>query len=170
MNIQDWFPLGWTVWISLLSKGLSRVFSSTAVWKHQFFGTQPSLWFNSHIHTWNVWKNHTGKTIALTLQTFVDKVMSLLFKMLSRFLISFLPRSKCLLIFWLQSPSTVILEPKKINSCHYFHFSPFCLPWSDGTGCHNWHQVQRFISELSILFHCKSVFVPVQHHFHYSAL
>ena len=47
MNIQDWFPLGWTGWISLLSKGLSRVFSSTTVQKHQFFGTQPSLWSNS---------------------------------------------------------------------------------------------------------------------------
>ena len=122
MNIQDWFPLGWTVWISLLSKGLSRVFSSTAVWKHQFFGTQPSLWFNSHIHTWNVWKNHTGKTIALTLQTFVDKVMSLLFKMLSRFLISFLPRSKCLLILWLQS--SLILEPKKMKPDTLSTFSP----------------------------------------------
>ena len=52
MNIQDWFPLGWTVWISLLSKGLSRVFSSTTVQKHQFFVTQPLLWSNSHIHTW----------------------------------------------------------------------------------------------------------------------
>ena len=50
MNIQDWFSLGWTDWISLLSKGLSRVFSSITVWKQQFFGTQPSLWFNSHIH------------------------------------------------------------------------------------------------------------------------
>ena len=52
MNIQDWFPLGLTDWISLLSKGLSRVFSSTTVPKHQFFSTQPSLWSNSHIHTW----------------------------------------------------------------------------------------------------------------------
>ena len=52
MNIQDWFPLGWTGWISLQSKGLSRVFSNTVVQKHQFFGTQPSLWSNSHIHTW----------------------------------------------------------------------------------------------------------------------
>ena len=52
MNIQDWFPLGWTGWISLQSKGLSRVFSNTTVQKHQFFGTQPSLWSNSHIHTW----------------------------------------------------------------------------------------------------------------------
>ena len=58
----------------------------------------------------------TGKTTALTIQTFVDKVMSLLFNMLSRFVIVFLPRTKRLLISWLQSPSAVILEPKKIKS------------------------------------------------------
>ena len=58
----------------------------------------------------------TGKTIALITQTFVGKVMSMLFNMLSRFVIAFLPRSKHLLISWLQSPSTVILEPKKIKS------------------------------------------------------
>ena len=58
----------------------------------------------------------TGKTIALTIWTFVGKVMCLLFNMLSRFVIAFLPGSKCLLISWLQSPSTVILEPKKIKS------------------------------------------------------
>ena len=52
VNIQDWFPLGLTGWISLQSKGLSRVFSNTTVQTHQFFGTQPSLWSNSHIHTW----------------------------------------------------------------------------------------------------------------------
>ena len=52
MNIQDWFPLGWTSWISLQSKGLSRVFSNTTVQKHQFFSTQPSSQSNSHIHTW----------------------------------------------------------------------------------------------------------------------
>jgi len=52
MNIQNWFYLGWTGWISLQSKGLSRVFSNTTVQKHQFFGTQLSLWSNSHIHTW----------------------------------------------------------------------------------------------------------------------
>ena len=51
LNSQDWFPLGWTSWISLLSKGFSRVFSNTTVQKHQFFGTQPSLWSNSHIRT-----------------------------------------------------------------------------------------------------------------------
>ena len=51
MNIQDWFPLGWTGWISLLSEGLLRIFSSTT-WKHQSFTAQPSLWSNSHIRTW----------------------------------------------------------------------------------------------------------------------
>ena len=52
MNTQDWSSLGWTVWISLQSKGLSRVFSNTTVQKHQFFSAQLSLWSNSHIHTW----------------------------------------------------------------------------------------------------------------------
>ena len=52
MNIQDWFPLGWTSWTSLQSKGLSRVFSNTTVQKHQFFGAQPFLWSNSYICTW----------------------------------------------------------------------------------------------------------------------
>ena len=56
MNIQDWSPLGWTGWISLQSKGLSRVFSNTAVQKHQFFGAQLSLQSNFHIHTWSLEK------------------------------------------------------------------------------------------------------------------
>ena len=110
MNMQNRFPLGLTGWISLQSKGLSRVFSNTTVQNHQFFSAQPSLWSNSHvIH--NYWK----KTIALTRRTFVGKVMSLLFNMLSRLVIAFLPRSKLLLISWLQSPSAVILEPTKIK-------------------------------------------------------
>ena len=108
VNIQDWFPLGLTDWISLQ---LSRIFSNTTVQKHQFFSAQLSLWSSSHIHTWLL-----GKTIALTRRTFVGKVMSLLFNMLSRLVITFLPRSKRLLISWLQSPSAVILEPKKIKS------------------------------------------------------
>ena len=70
----------------------------------------------------------TGKTIALTIQTFVGKIMSLLFNMLSRFVIAFLPRSKCLLISWLQSPSAVILEPPKIKSVTVSTVSPsICL-------------------------------------------
>ena len=82
----------------------------------------------------------TGKTIALTRQTFVGKVMSLLFNMLSRLVITFIPRSKCLLISWMQSPFAVILEAKKIKSATVATVSPsIChevMPWSDGTGCH----------------------------------
>ena len=78
----------------------------------------------------------TGKTIAFTRRTFVGKVMSLLFNMLSRLVIAFLPKSKRLLISWLQSPSAVILEPRKIVS-HCFHCFTFYLPWSDGTRCHD---------------------------------
>ena len=79
----------------------------------------------------------TGKTIDLTRWTFVGKVMSLLFNMRSRLAITFLPRSKHLLISWLQSPSAVTLEPKKNKVCHYFHCFPIYLPWSDGTRCHD---------------------------------
>ena len=78
----------------------------------------------------------TEKTIALNRWIFVSKVMSLLFNMLTRLLIAFLPRSKRLLISWLQSPSVVILEPKNIV-CHCFHHFPIYLPWSDGTRCHD---------------------------------
>ena len=106
-NTQDWSPLGWTGWISMQSKGLSRVFSNTTVQKHQFFGAQLSSQSNSHPYM------TTGKTIALTRWTFVGKVISLLFNMLSRLVITFLPRSKRLLISWLQSPSAVIWSPKK---------------------------------------------------------
>ena len=91
---------------SLLPKGLSRVFSSTTVEKHRFFFMVQL----SHLYM------ITEKTVALTLQAFVGKLISLLFNMLSRFVIAFLPRSKRLLISWLQSPSVVILEPRKIKS------------------------------------------------------
>ena len=78
----------------------------------------------------------TGKIIALTRRTFAGKLMSLLFNMLSRLVITFLPRSKHLFISWLQSPSAVILEPRKIKSAS-FHCFPIYLPWSDGTRCHD---------------------------------
>ena len=91
MNTQDQSPLGWTGWISLQSKGLSRVFSSCSkasiLWRSAFFTVQLS-------HPYMT----TGKSIALTRQTFVGKVMSLLFNMLSRLVITCLPRSKRLLI------------------------------------------------------------------------
>ena len=83
MNSQNWSPLGWTGWISLLTRGFSRVFSNTTVQKHQFFGVQLSLIVQlSHPYM------TTGKTIALTRWTFVGKVMSMLFNTLSR-LVSF---------------------------------------------------------------------------------
>ena len=93
MNIQDWFLLGLTGLISLLSKGLSRVFSNTRVQSHQlsaFLMVQLS-----HPYT------TTGRTVALTRRTFVSKVISLLFNMLSTLVTAFLPRSKRLLISWL---------------------------------------------------------------------
>ena len=111
MNIQDRFLLGWTACISLLSKGLSRVFSNTAVQKHQL--SRHSAFFMVQIsHSYMT----AGKTIVLTRWTFVGKVMSLLFNMLSMWVLAFLPRSKRLLISWLQLRSPVILEPKKIKS------------------------------------------------------
>ena len=107
MNTQDWSPLGWTGWISLQSKGLSRVFSNTTV-----KSINSSVLSLLHSPTLTSIHDH-WKNIALTRRTFVDKVMSLLSNMLSRLVITFLPRSKRLLISWLQSPSAVILEPKK---------------------------------------------------------
>ena len=129
MNTQDWSPLGWTGWISLQSKellGLQSILRHSA-----FFTVQLS-------HPYMT----TGKTIALTRQTrlcFVGKVMSLLFNMLSVLLITSLPRSKRLLISWLQSPSAVILEPPKNKVWHCFHCIPIYFPWSDGTRCHDLH-------------------------------
>ena len=130
VNIQGSFPLGLSGWFPLLTKGLSRVFSRTTIQKHQLFGTQPSLW-SQLSHPYMI----TGKTKALTIQKFVSKVISLFLNMLSRFVIAFLPKSKHLLILWLQSPSAVILESKKIKSVTVSTFSP--LPWSDGTECHD---------------------------------
>ena len=131
MNTQEWSPLEWTAWLSLQSKGLSRVFSSTTGQKHQFFSAFFTVQL-SHPHM------TTGKTIALTRRTFVGKVISLLFNVLSRWFITFLPRSKRLLISWLQSPPAVILEnthTKKVWHC--FHCFPIYFPWSEGTGCHD---------------------------------
>ena len=110
MNIQNWFPLGLTGLVSMQSKGLSRAFSNTAVQKHQFIGIQPSLWSNSHIHTWLLEKPW------LWLEGPLSAKWCLLFNTLSSFVTAFLPRSKCLLISWLQSPSKVILETP--STCH----------------------------------------------------
>ena len=125
-NIQDWFPLriDWFVLLAVQRnlKSLLQHHSSKAsiLWCSAFFIVQLS-------HPYMT----TGKSIAFTRWTFVGKVMSLFFNMLSRLVIAFLPRSKHLLISWLQSPSAVILEP------HYFHCFPIYMPWSDGTGCYD---------------------------------
>ena len=92
----------------------------------------------------------TGKTIALTKWISVGKVMSLPFNMLSRLVITVLPRSKHLLISWLQSPSAVILEPKKKKVSYCFHCFPFYLPLSDGT---RYHDLSFMNIVLSQLFH-----------------
>ena len=118
MNIQYWFHLGLTGLSSLLSKGLLRIFSNTTIWKHQSLALSllygPTL---TSIHDY--WK-----TITFTIRTSVGKVMSLLFIMLSRFVTAFLPRSKHLLISWLQSLPTVILETKKVKSVTVSTFPP----------------------------------------------
>ena len=112
---EDWFPLGWTGWISLQSKSLLQHHSSNAsiLQCSDLFIGQPS-------HPYMT----AGKNIAWTRQMFIGKVMSLLFNMLSRLVITFLPRSKRLLISSLQSPSAVILEPKKIKSVTVSIISP----------------------------------------------
>ena len=110
MNIQSWFPLRLTDLISLLSKGLSRVFSRTTTWKHQFFSTQPSSWSNLQICTWLLEKPQLWLYGPWSM-----KWCLCFYNILSRFVKAFFLRSKCLLISWLQSPSTVILESKKIK-------------------------------------------------------
>ena len=118
LNTQGWFPLGLTGLISLQSKGLLRVFSNTTISKHQFFGTQFSLWSSSHSHTWlekpQLWLY--GPLLAKWCLWFLIH--------LSRFVIAFLPRSKYLLISLLQLPSSVMLEPKKIKSITVSIVSP----------------------------------------------
>ena len=109
MDIQGWFSLGLTSLISFQSKGLSRVFSSATIQRHHFFSVQPSLWSNSHIYTW---------LYSFGFMNFVDKLMSLLFNMLSRFAIVFLPRRKHILISWLRTVhSDFGAQEKKI--CHW---------------------------------------------------
>ena len=105
MNIQDWFPLGRTGWISLQSKRLSRVFSNTTVQAHQILQCS-ALFILQLSHPYMT----TEKTIVLTRRTFVGKVMSLLFNMLSSLATTFLSTSKHLLISWLQSPPAVIFR------------------------------------------------------------
>ena len=121
----DWFDL-LEVQGNLKSLLQHHSLKVSILWCSTFFMTQLS-----HPYT------TTGKTTAFTIWTFVCKVMSLLFNILPRFVITLLLRSKHLLISWLQSPPTVILEPKKIKSATASIFFPIHLPWSDGTRYHN---------------------------------
>ena len=147
MSIQDWFHLGLTDLISLLSKWLSRVFSNIQ------FKSINSLALSFLYSPLSQQYMTTGKPIALTRRTFVSKVTSLLFNMLSSLVIALLPKSKRLLISWLQSPSAKIWEPKKIKSCHCFHCFLIYLPWSDGIRSlffECWVLSQLFHSPLSL--------------------
>ena len=131
MNIEDWFPLGWTGWISFWTRDSQESsptpqFKTSILWCSAFFIDQLS-------HPYMT----TGKAIALTRWTFVGKEMSLLFNMLSRLVIAFLSRSKSLLISWLQPPSAVIFGAQENKVCHCFYCFPIYLPWSDGTRCHD---------------------------------
>ena len=126
MDTQDWAPLGWTGLISWQSKRLKsllkhRSSKASILWHSAFFIVQLSYPYMT-----------TGKTKALTRWTFVGKAMSLLFNMLSRLVITFLPRSKCLLISWLQSPSSGIFAAQEI-SLSLFPLFPhlFATKWWD---------------------------------------
>ena len=131
MNIQDYFHLALAEWISLQSKGLSRVFSNTTVQKHQSL-TLSFLCGPAHTSIHDYWKNHSFDGFPS---------MSLLFSMLSGFVIAFLPRSNHLLISWLQSPSAVILEPRKIES-----LAAICNIMRASRDCHTkWSKSERQI-------------------------
>ena len=147
---ESWAPKNWCFWTVVLEKTLESPLDGKEIQPVHSTGDQSWVFFGrndakinsntlalSFLYSPTVMSiMTTGKTIALTRQTFVGKVLSLLFNMLSRLVIAFMPRSKRLLISWLQSPSAVILELPKIF-CHCFHCFPIYLPWSDGTGCHD---------------------------------
>ena len=163
--LHIWWPKYWSFSISPSNEYLGLIsFRIDWLHLHAVQGTLKSLLQHHSLKASILWHSAlfmvqlshpymtTGKTIALTRWTFVSKVMSLLFNMLSRFVIAFLPRSKCLWISWLQSPSAVILEPKKIKSITVSIY----LPWSDETGYHDlsffecWALSQLFHSALSL--------------------
>ena len=121
----DWFDL-LAIQGTLKSLFKHHSLKASILWHSAFFMVQLS-------HPYMT----TGKTIDLTTRTFVGKVMSLLFNMLSRLVIAFLPRRKCFLISWLQSPSMLIWEPPQNKACHCFHCFLIYLSWSDRTRCHD---------------------------------
>ena len=151
VNVRGWFPLGldWLVW-SPCSPRDSQKSSPTPQFKSINCLMLSLLYGPILICIHEYWKNH-----SLTIRTFVCKVMSLLFNTLSRLVIAFLPRSKRLLISWLQSPSAVVFGAQEYNVCHCFHCFPIYSHWSDGT---RWHDlsfvnVEFQTSFFTVLFH-----------------
>ena len=134
MNIQDWFLLGFISLICLKSKGFSDFFIVQLSHPYMTIGQTRALTRQTFADKVMPYMT-TRETVALTRWTFVGKVISLFFNMLCRLVIAFFPRSKHLLISWLQSPSLVILETPQNKVFHYFHCYPIYLPWSDGTRC-----------------------------------
>ena len=134
-SISPYFLWDWLVW-SPYSPRDSQESSPTPQFKSTNFSVFSFLYSQALTSTWLLEK---------TRQTVVGKVMSLLFNMLSRLVIAFLPRSRHLLISWLQLPSTVVLEHPQNKVCHCFRCFPIYLPWSDGTGCQD-------LSFLSVAF------------------
>ena len=150
MNIQDWFPFRLTGWISLQSQGLSSLL--------QYHSSKALILQCSAFFT--VQLSHpyitTGKTITLTRRTFVYKVMSLLFNMLSRVVIAFLPRSKCLHFM----VAVTICSDFGAQENKLYHCFPTYLPWSDRTGCHSiWNRLvprwERSTPRLEFMRHNK---------------
>ena len=139
LSIQGWFPLKLTGLISLLSKTFRSLLwhyslKASILWRSSLFKVQRSQPYVT-----------TGKTMALIIQTFVNRVMSLLFNTLSRFVKAFQSRSNSLLIPWLQSPSAVILEPKKRKSVTTSTFIP--------SAC---HEVMRLDATILVFFNIQS--------------
>ena len=132
MNIQDWFPLGWTGWISMQSKGRSRVFSSSTNSKASILRGS-AFFIVQLLHPYMT----TRKTIALTRWTFVGKVMSLLFNMLSRLVTAFFPKEQVPFNFMAAITICSDFAAPRNKVCHCFHCFPIYFPWSDGTGCHD---------------------------------
>ena len=148
VNIEGWFPLGLTDLISLQSKGLTRLFqhhgSKTPVLRcSAFFMVQLS-----HLYM------TSGKIIALTRWSFLSKVMSLLFNILSRFIIGFLPRTS-VLNFMTAVTICSDFGAQESKVCHCFHCFPIYLPWSDGASCHDLSFLNaEFLANLfTLLFH-----------------
>ena len=134
MNIQGWFPLGLTDWISLQSKWLSRVFSNTTVWRHWFFRKKALILFHCPALTsvYEYWKNYSFDYMDL-----FSQVMSLLFNILSRFVIAFLPKRNASFNFMAAVTIHSDFGAQENRVSHCFHCFPIYLPWSDGTRGHD---------------------------------